>query len=126
MLSVLKHPNVIGLHDVLYLFYLSFISITDFTLFIFNSSTLKRYLDATDVIVVGNPMSSFGTAKKIFLVVDLAGNGELFDYIIRKKKLPEEEARWFFRQILSAIERIFYLFIYLFCLFLIFYIILFF
>jgi hypothetical protein len=43
-------------------------------------------------------------------VVDLAGNGELFDYIIKKRKLAEDEARWYFRQIISAVERIFYYF----------------
>lgn len=54
--------------------------------------------------MVGNPTASLLNAKKIFLVVDLAGNGELFDYIIQKKRIPEDEARWVFRQILSAVE----------------------
>lgn len=79
VLSGLKHPNIIGLHDVL-------------------------YLDFNDTVVVGNPTSSFENAKKIFLVVDLAGNGELFDYIIKRKKLNEDEARWIFRQIISGVE----------------------
>jgi serine/threonine protein kinase len=63
-------------------------------------------MDATDMVKVGSPSSSFGTAKKVYLVVDLAGNGELFEYIIKKRRLAEEEARWYFRQIISAVERI--------------------
>ncbi|NXG38709.1 MELK kinase, partial [Dromaius novaehollandiae] len=43
------------------------------------------------------------TSKKIFLVLEYCPGGELFDYIISKDRLSEEEARVFFRQIVSAI-----------------------
>ncbi|XP_074850115.1 maternal embryonic leucine zipper kinase [Carettochelys insculpta] len=43
------------------------------------------------------------TAKKIFMVLEYCPGGELFDYIISKDRLSEEEARIFFRQIVSAI-----------------------
>uniref|UniRef100_A0A8C8RI30 non-specific serine/threonine protein kinase n=1 Tax=Pelusios castaneus TaxID=367368 RepID=A0A8C8RI30_9SAUR len=43
------------------------------------------------------------TSKKIFMVLEYCPGGELFDYIISKDRLSEEEARIFFRQIVSAI-----------------------
>ncbi|NXX69841.1 MELK kinase, partial [Spizella passerina] len=43
------------------------------------------------------------TPKKIFMVLEYCPGGELFDYIISKDHLSEEEARVFFRQIVSAI-----------------------
>ncbi|XP_015136280.2 maternal embryonic leucine zipper kinase isoform X1 [Gallus gallus] len=43
------------------------------------------------------------TSKKIFMVLEYCPGGELFDYIVSKDRLSEEEARVFFRQIVSAI-----------------------
>ncbi|XP_053910409.1 maternal embryonic leucine zipper kinase isoform X2 [Cuculus canorus] len=43
------------------------------------------------------------TSQKIFMVLEYCPGGELFDYIISKDRLSEEEARVFFRQIVSAI-----------------------
>ncbi|KAM6229968.1 maternal embryonic leucine zipper kinase isoform 2-T2 [Porphyrio hochstetteri] len=43
------------------------------------------------------------TSKKIFMVLEYCPGGELFDYIIAKDRLSEQEARVFFRQIVSAI-----------------------
>ncbi|XP_010199147.2 maternal embryonic leucine zipper kinase [Colius striatus] len=43
------------------------------------------------------------TSRKIFIVLEYCPGGELFDYIISKDRLSEEEARVFFRQIVSAI-----------------------
>ncbi|XP_060093009.1 maternal embryonic leucine zipper kinase [Heteronotia binoei] len=42
------------------------------------------------------------TPEKIFMVLEYCPGGELFDYIIAKDRLTEEEARIFFRQIVSA------------------------
>jgi hypothetical protein len=47
-------------------------------------------MDITDTIVVGTPGSSLKNAKKLYLVVDLAPNGELFEYIIKKRRIPED------------------------------------
>ncbi|GMM40729.1 Carbon catabolite-derepressing protein kinase [Hanseniaspora uvarum DSM 2768] len=41
--------------------------------------------------------------EEIIMVMEYASN-ELFDYIIQREKLPENEARRFFQQIISAIE----------------------
>ncbi|XP_048382195.1 maternal embryonic leucine zipper kinase isoform X3 [Stegostoma tigrinum] len=43
------------------------------------------------------------TAQKIFIILEYCPGGELFDYIIAKDRLSEEEARIFFRQIVSAV-----------------------
>ncbi|OXB83670.1 UNVERIFIED_CONTAM: hypothetical protein H355_015318, partial [Colinus virginianus] len=43
------------------------------------------------------------TSKKIFMILEYCPGGELFDYIVSKDRLSEEEARVFFRQIVSAI-----------------------
>ncbi|KAM4809436.1 maternal embryonic leucine zipper kinase [Rhinophrynus dorsalis] len=46
------------------------------------------------------------TPKKIFMVLEYCPGGELFDYIIAKDRLTEDEARVFFRQIVSAVAYI--------------------
>ncbi|KAJ8000485.1 hypothetical protein DPEC_G00180620 [Dallia pectoralis] len=43
------------------------------------------------------------TATQIFMVLEYCPGGELFDYIIAKDRLSEEETRVFFRQIVSAL-----------------------
>uniref|UniRef100_A0A3Q1K8F0 Maternal embryonic leucine zipper kinase n=1 Tax=Anabas testudineus TaxID=64144 RepID=A0A3Q1K8F0_ANATE len=42
------------------------------------------------------------TSTQIFMVLEYCPGGELFDYIIAKDRLSEEETRIFFRQIVSA------------------------
>lgn len=46
------------------------------------------------------------TDDYIFMVMEYAPGGELFDYIVAKDKLKEDEARGFFRQIVSAVAYI--------------------
>lgn len=43
------------------------------------------------------------TPDKYYLVLEHAPNGELFDYIVSRGRCKEEEARRFFRQIVSAV-----------------------
>ncbi|CAF3234589.1 unnamed protein product [Rotaria socialis] len=43
------------------------------------------------------------TAEYYFLVLEYFCNGELFDYIVNRNRLSEEQARHFFRQIVSAV-----------------------
>lgn len=45
----------------------------------------------------------FATKSKIFIVLELIHGGELFDYILKKKRLSESEARFFFLQLLDGI-----------------------
>merc|ERR1719187_1324644 len=43
---------------------------------------------------------------KIFMVLEYCPGGELFDYIVERDRLEEDEARLFFRQITSAVAYI--------------------
>lgn len=43
------------------------------------------------------------TSTKMYLVLEYCPGGELFDYIVEKERLSEDEARRFFRQIVSAV-----------------------
>ena len=44
------------------------------------------------------------TPTDVFLVVEYASGGELFDYIVSKGRLSADEARNFFHQIISGVE----------------------
>ncbi|KAL4369160.1 hypothetical protein GQ457_05G009990 [Hibiscus cannabinus] len=44
------------------------------------------------------------TATDIFVVMEYVKSGELFDYIVEKGRLQEDEARNFFQQIISGVE----------------------
>lgn len=44
------------------------------------------------------------TATEIFIVMEYASGGELFDYIVAHKRVKDREARHFFRQIVSALD----------------------
>jgi len=44
------------------------------------------------------------TPSDIFMVMEYVPGGELFDHIVHKMKLQEDEARRFFQQILSGVE----------------------
>lgn len=40
----------------------------------------------------------------IYIIMEYASGGELFDYIVAHVRVKEDEARCFFRQVLSAID----------------------
>lgn len=42
--------------------------------------------------------------NKIHLIMEYVSGGELFDYIVQKRRLREEEARRYFREMISALE----------------------
>ncbi|KAK1321780.1 SNF1-related protein kinase catalytic subunit alpha KIN10 [Acorus calamus] len=44
------------------------------------------------------------TASDIYVVMEYVKTGELFDYIVEKGRLQEDEARGFFQQIISGVE----------------------
>ena len=46
------------------------------------------------------------TDEKFFMILEYCPGGELFDYIVAKDRLGEDEARIFFRQIVSAVAYI--------------------
>lgn len=46
----------------------------------------------------------FATSAKIFIVLEFVGGGELFDKIANEGKLPEEKARFYFKQLVEGLE----------------------
>lgn len=44
------------------------------------------------------------TRSNLYLIMEYANGGELFDYIVLKKRLPEPEAVKLFQQIISGVE----------------------
>jgi len=44
------------------------------------------------------------TPSDIFMVMEYVANGELFDYIVDRGRLPQDDARRFFQQIISGVE----------------------
>ena len=46
------------------------------------------------------------TETKIFMVLEYCPGGELFDYIVDRERLSEDESRAFFRQIVAAVAYI--------------------
>jgi serine/threonine protein kinase len=82
VLRRLNHPNIIKLHQVLY---------------------EDEHRAAHIFSVHSGPLANLHP-RKLYMVVELAEAGELFDYIIKKNHLPEEEARKYFRQILGGLE----------------------
>jgi serine/threonine protein kinase len=46
----------------------------------------------------------FATSAKIFIVLEFVGGGELFDKIANEGKLPEEKARFYFRQLVEGLS----------------------
>ncbi|XP_068015769.1 NUAK family SNF1-like kinase 2 [Melanerpes formicivorus] len=45
----------------------------------------------------------FENSSKIVIVMEYASRGDLYDYISERQRLPEREARHFFRQVVSAV-----------------------
>ena len=44
------------------------------------------------------------TSRQLFLIMEFAPGGELFDYIVKKKRVQDREACRFFHQILAGIQ----------------------
>ncbi|OEH80673.1 CAM snf1 domain-containing protein [Cyclospora cayetanensis] len=51
------------------------------------------------------------TASRLYLVMELASGGELFDFIVQRQRVDEPTARRLFRQILSGVEALHSMFI---------------
>jgi serine/threonine protein kinase len=61
---------------------------------------ILRILDHPNIIKLFEVME---TKKQLFLVLEYASGGDLMDYIVQRKKLAEDEAKKFAKQIMSAL-----------------------
>lgn len=46
----------------------------------------------------------FLTPKYLCIVMEYASGGDMFEYVVRKSGLKEDEARWFFQQLIVSID----------------------
>jgi 5'-AMP-activated protein kinase catalytic alpha subunit len=53
-----------------------------------------------------NPKQIIETPKKLYLIMEYASGGELFEFIVKHKKIKEKEACRFFQQLVAGVEYI--------------------
>jgi serine/threonine-protein kinase SRK2 len=46
----------------------------------------------------------FLTSSHLVLAMEYAAGGDLFRYVSARRGLPEDEARWFFQQLMIAVD----------------------
>ncbi|EPZ31872.1 Protein kinase, catalytic domain-containing protein [Rozella allomycis CSF55] len=71
------------------------------------SRKLEREITIMKLIQHPNVMSLhdvYETKDELFLILDHLEGGELFDYLVKKGRLNEDEARKYFAQIISAVD----------------------
>jgi len=51
-----------------------------------------------------NLLGCHETDDSVIMLLELAPNGELFDHLVRKGRLPEREAKTIFKQLISAVQ----------------------
>ncbi|XP_066527968.1 NUAK family SNF1-like kinase 1 [Hoplias malabaricus] len=67
---------------------------------------IKREIEITSSLSHSNIIhiyEVFESREKIVMVMEYASGGELYEYIQKRKRITEEEARHFFRQVTSAV-----------------------
>uniref|UniRef100_A0A8C4NME0 non-specific serine/threonine protein kinase n=1 Tax=Eptatretus burgeri TaxID=7764 RepID=A0A8C4NME0_EPTBU len=68
---------------------------------------VRREIEITSSLIHPHIISIyevFENQDKIVIVMEYASQGELYDYVSERRKLPESEARRFFRQMVSALH----------------------
>ena len=70
----------------------------------YNGVSTKEIRDPTPDLKNAFVEEIIETTARVFLIMEYACGGELFDYIVRKDRLSEEEACRFYNQILSGME----------------------
>jgi hypothetical protein len=77
---------------------------------IFNQAKLIKYVEREIASLttlnhpnIANMFEVIMTKDHIYIIMEYASGGELFDYIVKHRRLDEKEARRLFRQILKAI-----------------------
>lgn len=68
---------------------------------VYREVSLLRALDHPNILKL---IDVYESTHHIFLITELAPEGELFDYLFEQKSLSEAEAMFFFRQIIYGID----------------------
>ncbi|KAJ3437297.1 protein kinase [Anaeramoeba flamelloides] len=62
---------------------------------------VQRLIKHPNVLRIHNV---YETNENLFIILEYVPGGELFDYIVKRGSIPREEARFFFQQIIFAID----------------------
>lgn len=73
----------------------------------YREAQILRMLDHPNIIKLFEVME---TKRNLFFILEYASGGEFLEYIISNGKLPEEDAKRFTKQIISAIVLFYYFF----------------
>lgn len=71
------------------------------------TNRLKREIESMKCLKHANIIKLYEvmeTPKLVYLVTEFASNGDLCDFIINNKRLSEREARYYFKQIVQAVD----------------------
>jgi serine/threonine-protein kinase SRK2 len=88
----LRHPHIIALHEV---------SCDQITLGILRA---HEWVHNHQYPVPATLSQVFLTKTHLVLAMEYAAGGDLFRYVSARRGLPEDEARWFFQQLMVAVD----------------------
>ena len=55
---------------------------------------------------INHRLQVFLTSQHLSIAMEYAAGGDMFEYVVRKGGLRESEARWFFQQLIVAVDYI--------------------
>ncbi len=58
----------------------------------------------TQRLTLPSCMQAFLTEHYLGIVMEFVGGGDMFEYVVKKNGLREEEARWFFQQLIVGLD----------------------
>lgn len=58
----------------------------------------------TFLMEIRNCLQGLQSDEKVFIVMEYMAGGNLYNYVISRKSTPEEWTRWFFQQVVVAID----------------------
>ena len=106
----LRHPHIIALHEASVLGSLSRHH-RAMPAFCVQLACTQRFLLGSHLLdsCVGTVLAHvlpqvFLTRTHLVLAMEYAAGGDLFRYVSARRGLPEDEARWFFQQLIVAVD----------------------